>query len=140
MSIYKISIAVLLSAAAFGQRPTNPALMEPQKAPEMDYVAVADPLPLPAGMTMGASASVAFDSKSHLFVLTRGPQALVEFDENGKFLRAFGEGFRRTHGLRIDRDGNIWLTDVGTHIVVKLDPQGKTLLTIGTKGEAGERD
>jgi DNA-binding beta-propeller fold protein YncE len=87
---------------------------------------------------MGASASVAFDSKGHLYVLSRGPQALFEFDEDGKFVRSFGEGFRRTHGLRIDRDGNIWVTDVGAHIVVKLNPQGQTLLTIGTKGEAGE--
>jgi sugar lactone lactonase YvrE len=133
------ALAFLFSGAAlFAQRPTNPALMEPQKAPAMDYVAVADPLPLPAGMTMGASASVAFDSKGNLFVLTRGPQALVEFDGNGKFMRAFGDGFRRTHGLTIDRDDNLWITDVGSHIVVKMNPQGQTLLTIGTKGEPGE--
>src|SRR5207248_3390433 len=36
------------------------------------------------------------------------------------------------------RDGNLWATDVGAHIVMKLDPQGKVLLTLGTKGEAGE--
>ena len=41
------------AAAVAAQRPTNPALMEPQKAPELDYVAVADPLPLPAGMNDG---------------------------------------------------------------------------------------
>jgi DNA-binding beta-propeller fold protein YncE len=133
------AFAIFLEAASLlAQRPTNPALMEPQKAPELDYAAVADPLPLPAGMTMGASASVAFDSKGHLFVLTRGMQALVEFDANGKFIRAFGEGFRRTHGLTIDRDDNLWVTDVGAHIVVKMNPRGETLLTIGTKGEAGE--
>lgn len=135
-----IAVAVLFGCASLlAQRPTNPALMQPQVAPEMDYAAVPDPLPLPAGTTMGASASVAFDSKGNLFVLNRGPQPLMEFDANGKFVRAFGDGlFRRTHGLRIDRDGNIWVTDVGAHIVVKLNPQGQTLLTIGTKGEAGE--
>src|ERR1700689_842886 len=82
----RISVVLLSCAAALAQRPTNPALMEPQKAPEMDYVAVADALPLPAGMTMGASASVAFDSKGHLFVLNRGTQPLVEFDADGKFV------------------------------------------------------
>src|ERR1700733_5448185 len=123
MSTTRLPFAILLAgAAALAQRPTNPALMEPQKAPALDYVAVADPLPLPAGMTMGASASVSFDSKGHLFVLNRGMQPLVEFDSDGKFLRAFGEGlFRRTHGLRIDREGNIWVTDVGSHIVVKMN-------------------
>ena len=38
------------------------------------------------------------------------------------------------------RDGNIWVTDVGAHIVVKLNPQGQTLLTLGIKGEPGAWD
>jgi hypothetical protein len=96
---------------AFAQRPSNPALLIPQAAPELDYVASANPVTLPAGTTMGAPASVAFDAKGHLIVLNRGPQALMEFDMDGKFLRAFGEGlFTRTHGLRIDPTGNIWVT------------------------------
>lgn len=128
------------SACLLAQRPSDPKLMEPQKAPEMDYVAVADPLTVPADIKMGASASVAFDSKGHLWVLTRGAQALMEFDGDGKYVRGIGEGFRRTHGLKFDRDGNIWLTDVGAHIVVKMNTQGEVLLTIGTRGEAGAWD
>jgi sugar lactone lactonase YvrE len=82
---------------------------------------------------------VAFDANGHLFVLNRGPQPIAEFDPNGQFIRAFGEGlFVRTHGFRIDRDRNLWVTDVGAHIVVKLDRQGRILMTLGTKGEAGE--
>ena len=46
--------------------------------------------------------------------------------------------FTRSHGLRIDRDGNLWATDVGAHTVVKLNPKGEVLLTLGMKGEAGE--
>ena len=72
-------------------------------------------------------------------MLTRGNPSLFEFDNNGKFIRAFGEGlFTRSHGLRIDKDGNIWATDVGAHTVMKLDPQGKVLMTLGTKGQRGE--
>ena len=75
---------------------------------------------------MGASSSVAFDSKGHLYVLSRGAKPLTEFDENGKFIRAFGEGlFTRSHGIRIDKDGNIWATDVGAHTVMKLSPMGR---------------
>jgi DNA-binding beta-propeller fold protein YncE len=135
-----LPLLLLLSGLTlFGQRPTNPALMEPQVAPALDYVAVADPLPLPEGSKMGAPASSAFDAKGNLYVLYRGAQAFAEFDPDGKFRRAFGDGlFRRTHGLTIDADGNLWVTDVGSHIVVKLNPKGETLLTIGTKGEAGE--
>src|SRR5690349_10783070 len=130
---------LLVCTSAFAQRPTNPALLIPQEAPLLNYVAVPNPLPVPDGVNMGASSDVAFDSKGHLFVLSRGTQALTEFDENGKFIRAFGEGlFTRSHGLRIDKDGNIWTTDVGAHTVMKLDPQGKVLMTLGTKGQRGE--
>src|SRR5262245_47398599 len=117
-----VALAVLLTCtSAFAQRPSDPALLIPQKAAELDYVAVPDPLTLPPGITMGASASVAFDSKGHLLVLTRGAQTFFEFDANGKFIRSFGDGlFTRSHGLRIDADGNIWATDVGGHTVVKL--------------------
>src|SRR4029453_18059692 len=120
--------------------PSDPALLIPEVAPELDYVFAA-PVTPPAGTTMGAAAAVAFDAKGHLFVLTRGMQAFFEFDQNGAFVRAFGEGmFTRAHGLRIDRDGNLWATDVGAHTVVKLNPAGQVLLTIGTKGQAGEWD
>ena len=130
---------VCAAAFAFAQRPTNPALLIPQEAPALDYVAVANPLPVPDGVNTGASASVAFDSHGHLYVLSRGAQAITEFDENGKFIRAFGEGlFVRSHGLRIDKDGNLWTTDVSAHTVMKLSPKGEVLLTLGTKGKAGE--
>ena len=132
----------LVGIPAVAQRPSDPALLIPQTAPELDYVAVAEPLSFPAGTTLaGAAAAVAFDSKGHLFVLTRGNPSLFEFDNNGKFIRAFGEGlFTRSHGLRIDKDGNIWATDVGAHTVMKISPQGQVLLTLGTKGQRGAWD
>ena len=139
----KKRILTLLSAAIFvyAQRPSNPALLIPQEAPLLDYVAVANPLPVPDGVNMGASSSVAFDSHGHLYVLSRGAQPITEFDENGKFIRAFGEGlFVRSHGLRIDQDGNIWATDVRANTVMKLSPKGEVLLTLGTKGKAGVWD
>ena len=78
MRIATLAVFALLACApAFAQRPSDPALLLPQNAPELDYVAVADPLTFPAGTTMGAAASVAFDSKGHLWVLNRGTQPLV---------------------------------------------------------------
>jgi hypothetical protein len=134
--IFAIGLGCALSALA--QRPSNPALL-PQEAPVLEYVAVPNPLPVPDAAAMGASSDVAFDAKGHLYVLSRGMKPLTEFDENGKFIRAFGEGlFTRSHGIRIDKDGNIWATDVGAHTVMKLSPQGQVLLTLGTKGKAGE--
>src|SRR5262245_31571182 len=85
-------LIALALTAAIAQRPTDPALLIPQNAPELDYVAASEPFSFPAGTTLaGAAAAVAFDSKGHLFVLTRGNPSLYEFDNNGKFIRALGE-------------------------------------------------
>jgi hypothetical protein len=70
-------------------------------------------------------------------VLTRGEKAFFEFDDSGTFVRSFGDKlFTRAHGVRLDRDGNIWATDVGAHTVMKFSPQGELLLTLGTKGRS----
>ena len=129
----------LLGSSVLAQRPSDPALLVPETAPELDYVLAATPVTLPAGVSMGATASVAFDPGGHLWVLTRGEKTFFEFDENGSFIRSFGDKlFTRSHGLRIDRDGSLWATDVGGHVVVKLSRDGQVLLTLGTRGEAGE--
>lgn len=133
-------VTVWAGSMAFAQRPdSHPELMIPESAPALNYRAAPNPLPLPPGTDMGAPASTAFDSHGHHFVLFRGPKAFGEFDTNGKFMRAFGDGlFVRAHGLRIDKDDNLWATDVSSHIVVKVSPRGQVLLTLGTKGKAGE--
>src|SRR5262252_7767539 len=135
-----VLLIALTCTFAVAQRPSDPALLVPQNAPELDYVVAPEPFSLPAGTALaGAAAAVAFDAKGHLWVLTRGNPSLFEFDNNGKFIRSFGEGlFTRSHGLRIDKDGNIWTTDVGAHTVMKLDPQGQVLMTLGTKGQRGD--
>ena len=137
--ITAVLACLFLASPLLAQRPSDPALLVPETAPELDYAFVADAIKLPEGSKMGAAAAVAFDARGHIYVLSRGAQAFFEFDENGGFIRAFGDGmFTRSHGLKIDRDGNLWATDVGAHTVVKLNPAGQVLLTIGTKGQAGE--
>jgi peptidylamidoglycolate lyase len=42
------------------------------------------------------------------------------------------------HGLTIDSEGNLWLTDVGLHQVFKYDPAGNLLMTLGERGVPGE--
>jgi sugar lactone lactonase YvrE len=132
-------VVLLLAVPVVAQRPSDPALLVPQAAPALDYVAVPSAVTLPDGVTMGPTAAVAFDAGGHLWVLTRGPVAFFEFDQKGAYLRSFGDGlFTRAHGLRIDREGNLWAGDVGAHIVRKFSRDGQVLLTIGSKGEAGE--
>ena len=63
-----------------------------------------------------------------------------EFDATGTFVKAFGSELQivRAHGMRIDDGDNIWITDVNSHTVSKLDRNGKLLMTLGTKGQAGK--
>ena len=41
------------------------------------------------------------------------------------------------HGLMVDDQDNVWLTDVALHQVFKFNPEGKLLLTIGEPGVPG---
>jgi sugar lactone lactonase YvrE len=138
-----LAVAVLFSAAgaALAQPPRDPALLIPQEAPPLAYTAVAEAVNLPPGLEMGPSAAVAFDARGHLFVLTRGNPAMWEFDADGTLVRTFASDLMsRSHGLHIDGDGNFWLTDVGSHVVHKLDPQGEVVMTLGTPGKSGTWD
>ena len=136
---YVIVFAALATATISAQRPTDPALLAPQEAPPLDYVVAPSAVTLPQGVTMNATAAAAFDRAGNLIVLTRSMEAFYEFDANGTFVRSYGGNmFTRAHGIKVDAQGNIWATDVGAHLVHKVDRQGKILLTLGTKGEAGE--
>ncbi len=135
-----IATLVLLASPLAAQRPSDPAMLIPETAPLLEYVPVANPITLPEGTKMGATAAVAFDARGHLFVLARGGASFFEFDPAGKYVRSFGDPMVRAHGLRIDREGNLWATDVGAHTVMKFSPKGDLLLTLGTLKQAGTWD
>jgi DNA-binding beta-propeller fold protein YncE len=142
-----IFVILLACATAYSQRPSDPTLLIMQEGPALNYTSVPNGLTFPAGTMMGLPGDLEFDSKGHLWVVSRpgngiNTQAIVEFDENGKFIRSFGEGLfgMRPHGIHVDAENNIWLSDGSSLFVVKLDQQGKVLLTLGTKGQAGAWD
>jgi DNA-binding beta-propeller fold protein YncE len=103
------------------------------------YQSVANWLKLPEGAKLGPVAAVATDAKDRVYVFHRGKQPIMVFDKDGKFLRSWGDAVVKTaHGLRVDRDGNVWITDIGTHQVTKFDAEGKVLLTLGKKEQPGD--
>jgi peptidylamidoglycolate lyase len=56
----------------------------------------------------------------------------------GKLLSTWGENrFIMPHGLTVDHEGNLWLTDVGLHQVFKFTPEGKLLLSLGERAVPG---
>lgn len=99
---------------------------------------------LPAGMKWAGVISVAPDPKGRIWVFHRGDTPILEFDASGKYLAGFGGGmFVQAHGLTVDRDGNLWVTDAQTkdgkgQQVFKLSPEGHVLMTLGKAGIAGE--
>jgi hypothetical protein len=99
---------------------------------EMPYRVVPNFLKLPSDLYFSEVSGVAMNSKGHIFVFQRGSHPLVEFDEDGNFVRTMGEGlFTRPHGLRIDSVDNIWVTDNGAHFVLKLSPEGRISMVPG---------
>ena len=108
---------------------------------------------LPTGRVLGSAAGVAVNASNKVFVFHRAARTWNEplptdaiadptisvFDgQSGKFLRQVGAGLvAMPHGLCIDRDGNLWATDVALNQVFKLSPQGEVLLTLGERAVAG---
>jgi sugar lactone lactonase YvrE len=88
---------------------------------------------------------------------------ILKFDKSGKLVKSFGAGmFIFPHGIHVDYDGNIWVTDgqdnrprparnaaadaplpaapakIIGHQIYKFSPDGKLLMTLGAAG--GARD
>ena len=130
-----VAFAFTLGAVVVAAPLTAAAAQAPSYRPVRNFIT------LPDGVKLGAVSGVATDAQDNLYVFHRGDPArpILVFDSRGTFLRAFGEGlFTSTHALRIDPDGNVWTTDNANHTVVKFDPEGKALLTLGVRDVAGQ--
>ena len=120
---------------------------------------------LPQGREMGAVGDLTMDPDGkHLWAIIRcdaseperfGDECLdsdldpvLKFDLNGNVVQSFGGGmFVWPHGLDVDSEGNVWVTDAVAdkrkgegsrgHQVVKFSPVGEVLMVLGTPGEAG---
>jgi hypothetical protein len=123
--------------------------------PEIPYDSAPNFIKMPDGMYLGEAVGVATNSKGHVFIYTRtgSPQVtigtnrtfarnaarLFEFDQTGKFVKEIGEGlygFVFAHAVRVDKQDNIWVIDEGSNMIMKFDPNGRVLMTLGRKPEA----
>jgi DNA-binding beta-propeller fold protein YncE len=97
---------------------------------------------LPPGTKWETMTAVDIDSHGIVYVFQRGePSKVMAFDSKGKLVRSWGDKmFPSAHGLRVDRQDNVWVTDRGLHQVLKFSPEGKLLLELGKKGVAGDNN
>lgn len=126
-----------LCMITLGQFAVVMAADKPATEPPITFVAQKPFLQLPAGFVLGECSAVAINKTGEIYLFHRGPRPILCFDSHGKLLRAWGDDLiKSAHGLRLDRDQNVWVTDVMGHRVYKFDPNGQQLLVLGT-GEPG---
>ena len=125
------------------------------------YQTVENFFKLPEGRKLGSTASIAIDRDgTSIWAFERcggqycagSPVApVLKFDASGKLVKSFGAGmFVRPHGIHVDREGNVWVTDGEGpdgkdpnkngkgHQVFKFSPDGQVLMTLGKAGIAGD--
>jgi DNA-binding beta-propeller fold protein YncE len=139
------AIALLLSACA---GPTRPA-----GAPDEHASYSAEHGWAKLERSWGSTSAIDVDRSGNVWVFERcGGNTcaastlapVLEFDPSGRLVRTFGAGlFVFPHAIHVDREGNVFVADADGkagkgHTVVKFDPDGKVLMTLGRPGVAGE--
>src|SRR5438105_13867311 len=115
---------------------------------------------MPDGRKVGSTAGITIDRDgSSIWVFERcggnyctesSVAPILKFDQSGNVVKSFGAGmFVRPHGIHIDREGNVWVSDGEGpdgkdpkrngkgHQVFKFSSDGKLLMTLGKAGVAG---
>ncbi len=164
-----------LSSGSYAQAPAPAAGPAPVNDLANPYNTMEGWAKLPEGRTWGSTSAVEIDKDGRsvwvaercqvnsCWDVAKGEMSplntVFKFDTSGKMATSFGQGmFIFPHGIHVDRDGNVWVTDgqdnlprrrpgmaadaalppapakVIGHQVIKFSPDGKVLLTLGKAG------
>jgi DNA-binding beta-propeller fold protein YncE len=99
---------------------------------------------LPDGLSYGEVPGMTIDATGRLFAFHRGSPPVIELDAGGHVLKMWGQHmFVWPHGIRVDRNGFLWITDGRAENgkgqqVFKFTRDGKLLMTLGTAGVSGD--
>jgi len=139
-----LALAALTTTAA---AQTN--LPDPFGPPQRQWAKLAD------GHAWGTTAGIEIGPHGEIWAIDRcggtscdgSPRAAVhQIDpKTGRPIRSIGAGlFALPHGLHVDKDGNVWVTDAAIAAdktkgqqVIKMSPDGKVLMRLGTAGVSG---
>jgi hypothetical protein len=121
--------------------------------PSIPFDSVPNPLKLPPNLYLGEVSGVAVNSKGHIFAFSRGSTTgpayaagaaqLLEFGTDGKFIREIGHNLYAwsfAHAVKVDSHDNIWVTDKGSDMVIRFNPEGQVTMVFGRKQEASDED
>ena len=118
-----------------------------------EYELIENWIKIPDNYVFGNPTGVALNSNQNLIVYHRGSRSwqvpmpkekiledtFVEIDKiSGEIIKSWGSDlFIMPHGLEIDNEDNIWITDVGLHQVIKYDSNGNELMVLGEENTPG---
>src|SRR5581483_5437509 len=183
----RTALAGALAAAALGARTNGQTAAQPTNDAPNPYQSIENYFKLPEGRTWGSTSAVEIDKDGRsIWIAERCGQnscldrasgqmstldPVLHFDASGKLIKSFGAGmFIFPHGIFVDRDGNVWVTDgqdnaplpqrgaggrgaargtgpIGPregaskgNQVYKFSPDGKLLMTLGKPGGAAAPD
>jgi peptidylamidoglycolate lyase len=118
-----------------------------QKNNKVNFELVSNWPVLSKGYKLGQPTGIGIDKNDHIFVFHRAgrkwstpfPDSVIsvntvlELDNRtGKIINSWGaDYFIMPHGLTVDKQNNIWLTDVGLHQIFKFNHEGKLLMKLG---------
>jgi len=170
-----IVVALVWIAAVRGAGSQAQTSIEPTNSAPNPYTTIEGWAKMPAGRAWGSTSAVDVDKDGKsIWVAERcganrclnqqtgemsSVDVVMKFDEHGTLVKSFGAGmFVFPHGLYVDREGNVWVTDgqdnfpqrprnadpntppppppakpIG-HQIFKFSPDGKLLMTMGKPG------
>ena len=140
----KFALVAMLAALV-----STPAVAQ-QDVPEIQFESVERPLKYSADMNFGEVLGVALNSEGHIVVLNHPGSAnagpiwmnsttqLLEFDDDGEYLREIGKGvygLAYAHQIRFDDEDNLWVVDKAANTVIQFDPDGYVMMNLGRREE-----
>ena len=134
------ALAAVAMAGALSATMTPVSAQSRAKAtnvPTIPHEAVPGFFKNPPGIYTGENMGISTDSKGNIYIYHRaGETRLFQYDPTGKFVREIGRnnyGSSFAHSVRVDAQDNIWVVDEGTDTLVKFNPAGQIVMTIGRR-------
>jgi streptogramin lyase len=150
------ALAGVATLSIFAGRAHSAESMAPPNEGPNPYKTIAGWAQMPEGRKWGSTAGVDIGPDGNIWAYDRcGANScadskldpILEFDQKtGKLMKSFGAGmFVMPHGFFVDKQGNVWVTDEVQSkdqtrglVVVKMNQDGKVLLTLGKAGVKGD--